>query len=56
MGLLEMIDLGNVFCRMREFKTNALAMVAGREATAFDHGHLVRCIGMGRIMRDRVNA
>lgn len=56
MRLVEIIDLGNVLRRVNKLKTNAFAMMAGREAPAFDHGHLVRDVGMCRIVRDRIDA
>jgi hypothetical protein len=56
MRLVEMIDLGDVLRRVSKLKTNAFAMTASREAPAFDHGHLVRDVGMCGIVRDRIDA
>ena len=56
MRLLEVIDLPDVPGRVRELEGDAPAMPAGREAPALDHRHLVRHVGMRRIMSDGVDA
>jgi hypothetical protein len=56
MGLFEMIDLADMFRGMGELEPHALAMPAGRKAPALDHRHLVRHVGMQRIVRDFINA
>src|SRR5262245_36228994 len=42
--------------RMAELEADALAMPAGRKSPALDHRHLVRHVGVRRIMGDRVDA
>jgi hypothetical protein len=44
MLLLEMIDLRDVVRRMGQLKGDALAVPAGWEAPALDHGDLVRAL------------
>jgi len=50
MGLFDMMDLGNVFCRLRELKRTP-SMMVGREASALDHGYRVRHVGGRRITK-----
>jgi hypothetical protein len=51
--LLQMVYLRYMLCGVGELKGDAPAMPAGREAPAFDYSHLVRHVGMDRIMCDR---
>src|SRR5207248_10239404 len=56
MRLFEMIDLADMPGRMSELEADALAMAAGRKASALYHGDLVRHVGVCRIMSDGVDA
>ena len=42
--------------RVGKLKADALAMPAGRKTPALDHRHLVRHVGMRRIVSDGVDA
>ena len=54
MRLLEVIDFPDMPGRVRELEGDAPAMPAGRKPPALDHRHLVRHLGMRRIMSDGV--
>jgi hypothetical protein len=56
MRLLEMVDLADMLRRMGKLETDALAVPAGRETPAFNHGDLVGHVGVRRIVRDGVDA
>src|ERR1700758_861225 len=56
MRLLEVIDFADMPRGMSQLESDALAMPAGREAPAFDHGDLMRHVGVRRIMGDGVDA
>ena len=47
---------GNVFGGVDQLETDPFAVSAGREPPAFDNGHLVRCVGVLRVVGDPVNA
>lgn len=55
MRLLEMIDLADMLRRVAELETDALAMRASWKAPAFEYGHLVRHVGVRRIVGDGVD-
>ena len=48
-----MLDFRDVPGRVGELEAHPLAMPAGRKAAALDDGHLMRHVGMDRIVRDR---
>ena len=56
MRLFEMVDFGDVFCRMGEVKLDALAVPTCREPPAFDDGDLMRHVGVHRIVCNRVDS
>ena len=56
MCLVEMIDFADMLGRMGELEAYALAMPAGRETPAFDHGYFMRHVGVRRIVRNSVDA
>ena len=55
MRLFKMIDLGEMLRGMAELETYPLVMPTVRKPSAFDHGHVVRHVGMYRILGDRVD-
>ena len=56
MCLLKVVDLTDMLGCMGELERDALAMPARRKPPALDYRHLVRHVGVRRIVREGVDA
>jgi hypothetical protein len=50
------VDLADMLRRMRELEADAVAMPGSRKAPALDDRHVVRHVGVRRIVGNRVDA